>query len=141
MGTERLIAGPVEIPLSEIQVSFARSSGPGGQNVNKLETKVILRWRPRESSALDADQLARIEAKFASRLTFEGDLLVTSERHRRQEQNRSDALERLAGLVADALKVEKPRKPTRPTRASQERRIADKKRRGETKRLRREPPE
>jgi ribosome-associated protein len=140
MASDRLIAGPVEIPLREIQITFARSRGPGGQNVNKLETKVVLRWRPRESEALDPDQLARLEEKLGNRLTFDGDLLVTSDRHRRQERNRTDAMERLADLVKRALEVPKPRKPTRPTRASKERRIQDKKRRGETKRRRREPP-
>jgi len=136
-----LKAGPIEIPLSEIDVSFARSGGPGGQNVNKVETKVVLRWRPAESVALTGERLERLMKKLESRLTTDGCLIVTSERHRTQDRNREDALTKLAGLVEDALKVPKVRRKTRPSRASKERRIQAKKQRGETKRMRGEPPE
>ena len=139
--TGGLKAGPIEIPLSEIDVSFARSGGPGGQNVNKVETKVVLRWRPAESAALTGERLERLMKKLRSRLTTEGELIVTSERHRTQDRNREDALAKLAALVEDALKVPKRRRKTRPSRASKERRLAAKKRRGERKRLRGEPPE
>jgi ribosome-associated protein len=137
---EHLLAGDVRIPISEISVRFARSGGPGGQNVNKVETKVEVRFRPASSSALTPEQVARIEEKLSSRLTTEGEIIVTSERTRHQERNREDALARLAVLLGEALRVPKPRKRTRPTRASVERRLEGKKRRSDTKRRRR-PPE
>ncbi|MHC4862130.1 MAG: alternative ribosome rescue aminoacyl-tRNA hydrolase ArfB [Planctomycetota bacterium] len=137
---DHLVAGDVRIPLSEVSVRFARSGGPGGQNVNKVETKVEVRFRPASSAALTPAQVARIEEKLASRLTSEGEIIVTSERTRYQERNREDALARLAALLTEALRVPKPRRRTKPTRASIERRLDEKKRRGETKRRRR-PPE
>jgi ribosome-associated protein len=136
-----LKAGPVDIPTEEIDVTFARSGGPGGQNVNKVATKVVLRWRPAESAALTPAQLERITEKLASRITNDGDLLVTSERTRYQDRNRDDAMAKLATLVKDALHVPKKRRKTRPTAASRQRRIDAKKRRGSTKRMRREPPD
>jgi ribosome-associated protein len=132
--------GKIEIPDSELTFEFARSAGPGGQNVNKVETKVTVRFTPRTSSALTPPQIIRIEAKLASRLTKNGDLLVSSELTRHREQNREDALKRLADLIRDALKVQKKRRPTRPTRASKERRLKGKKRKSSKKNLRR-PPE
>jgi len=104
------------IPAREVRVSFARSGGPGGQNVNKVETKVELRWKPARSSALGAEERERV------RLTSEGDLIVTSERTRDQVRNRADAAAKLARLVAWALERPKPRRPTKPTRQSVERR-------------------
>lgn len=134
-----LPAGPVRIPLSELSFRFARSGGPGGQNVNKVETKVEVRFTPRLSGALSPEQVERIERRLASRLTKDGELVVVSERTRFRERNRRDALERLRSLIEEALREPRPRRPTRPTRASRERRLSDKKRRGETKRARRPP--
>ncbi|MEN8151447.1 MAG: alternative ribosome rescue aminoacyl-tRNA hydrolase ArfB [Planctomycetota bacterium] len=138
--TNGLKAGPVRIPHHEIDVDFARSGGPGGQNVNKVETKVVLHWHPRNSKVLSEDQLARLEEKLANRLTKDGAIVVTSSRFRHQERNREDALAKLGKMVADAVKIPRKRKKTRPSRASKERRIQDKKHRGGTKRMRREPP-
>jgi ribosome-associated protein len=137
--TVKVPGGTVEIPLSEIEFGFARSGGPGGQNVNKVETKVEVRFRPSESSAFTEAQARRIEEKLANRITKDGDLLISSSETRYREQNREAALARLVSLLEGALKRPKRRKPTRPTRASRERRIRAKKERGEKKRLRKPP--
>ena len=139
MPADDLVAGPVRIPVSELRFAFARSGGPGGQNVNKVETKVEVRFSPRTSSALTPEQVARLERRLASRLTNDGELIVTSETTRYRERNREDALARLAELIANALKIPKKRRPTRPTRASRERRITGKKQRGDVKKMRRPP--
>ncbi len=119
-------------------MSFARSGGPGGQHVNKTESKVVLRWNALSSTALNDDDRALLEKRLASRLTEEGELLVTSERYRDQSRNTDDALEKLIETVRESIKRPKPRKKTRPTRASKERRLEDKRRRGATKRQRRQ---
>lgn len=140
MADPDLEAGPVRIPLAEVEVSFARSGGPGGQNVNKVETKVTVRFRPRASSVLSPEQVARIEERLASRLTTDGDLLVSSERTRYRGRNREDALARLAGLLAEALRTPKRRRPTKPSRAARERRLREKREQAGRKRDRRPPP-
>jgi ribosome-associated protein len=134
-----LRVGSIEIPDSEIEFEFARSGGPGGQNVNKVETKVTARFRPSTSSVLTEAQVKRIELMLGPRLTKDGDLTVTSERTRHRERNRKDALQRMSELLLGALRVPKTRRPTRPTRASKERRIEGKKKRGATKRMRKPP--
>ena len=134
-----LEAGPVSIPMDEIGITFSRSGGPGGQNVNKVETRVTVRFNPRTSSALTAAQVGWIEQRLASRMTKEAEIILNSELTRHRERNRKDALDRLAGLIREALRPRKKRRPTRPTRASKERRIGQKKRRGEVKRRRRPP--
>jgi ribosome-associated protein len=134
------VTGRVTIPASEISLAYARSGGPGGQHVNRTETKVLLRWNVQASAALDDAERALLLSRLASRLTKEGDLLVASERHRDRARNVEDALERFRALLRRALARPRPRKPTKPTRASRERRLEAKRRRGETKRGRREPP-
>lgn len=131
--------GEIRIPLSEIDLSFSRSGGPGGQNVNKVSTKVEIRFRPAESSALTPEQAERIARRLSNRITKEGELLLTSSETRSQDTNRQLAIERLGNLLEGALARRKRRRRTRPTRASRERRIRQKKERGETKRLRRPP--
>jgi ribosome-associated protein len=127
----------VVIPGSELGASYARSGGPGGQNVNRLETKVVLRWCPRRSVALSATQLARVEARLAPRLTTGGEIVVHASRHRERSRNLEDARGRLAGLVREALAVQRARKPTRPTRGAVERRLSEKRQRAGKKRERR----
>ncbi len=133
------VSDRVRIPAHEVELSYARSGGPGGQHVNKTSSKVLLRWNPTTSEALSEEDRQRLVAKLASRLTEEGDLLITSERNREQSRNVDDAVAKLVDVVRAALKRERKRRKTKPTRASQQRRLDSKKRRGETKRGRRRP--
>jgi ribosome-associated protein len=125
------------IPESELSWSFARSGGPGGQNVNKVESKAVLRWNVASTASLPAEAKERLLRQQARRVTTEGDLLVTSQRYRDQDRNRTDCLEKLAGMVQTALTPPRPRRATRPGRAARERRLDDKRKRSETKANRR----
>ncbi|MDQ3708888.1 MAG: aminoacyl-tRNA hydrolase [Actinomycetota bacterium] len=130
----------VQLPLAELDVSFSRSGGPGGQHANTSSTKVELRWNLEASSALTPRQKQLVRSRLGSRLTDEGVLVLQSSEHRSQTRNREAAVARLVALLADALRVSPTRRPTRPTRAARQRRIEAKRRRGDTKALRR-PPE
>lgn len=134
--------GPrLTIPGDELSLQFTRSRGPGGQNVNKVESRVELRWSLADSRALrDADRRWLLN-RLASQLTQDGELIVTSERYRTQARNRADATDKLADLVRQALIRPKARRATRPSRGSIQRRLDAKKQRGEVKRQRRRPPE
>jgi len=134
------ITGRISIDEGEIVENFVRASGPGGQNVNKLATAVQLRFDVRHSPSLPADVAARLERLAGARLTRDGVLVITAQRHRTQLRNRQDALDRLIDLIRRAAPPPVQRRPTKPTRASRERRIEGKKRRAKTKGLRRERP-
>jgi ribosome-associated protein len=127
----------LKIPDTELRVAFARSGGPGGQNVNKVNSKVELRWTPASSGALGDDDRAWLLAKLKSRLTKDGDLLVTSERSRDQAKNREDAAAKMAAIISAALFRPKKRRATKPSRGAKERRIGAKKHRAEIKKGRR----
>jgi len=131
------VRGSLAIPASEIEESASRAGGPGGQNLQKNETRVTLRWSVRESAALDEGQRRRIEEKLASRLTRDGELLVHASRERSRSRNRALARERLAELVREALHTNAARRATKPTRGSKLRRHEAKKRRAGLKRSRR----
>jgi ribosome-associated protein len=128
----------VTIPARCLAWTSSRSSGPGGQNVNRVATKVDLRFDFARCSALSPEVKQRLKESYRRRLDAEGRLVVVSQRTRDRARNLQDALGRLAALIRAALVKPKTRKPTRPTRASQERRLADKKRVAERKKRRAE---
>jgi ribosome-associated protein len=129
----------LEINESELDYEFARSSGPGGQNVNKVETKVTLKLDIEASRSLSDIQKTRITEGLATRITKNGVLRVTSQRHRTREANRHAAIGRFIELLDDALVIRKPRKKTKVSRAAKKRRLENKKRTSKKKAMRRVP--
>jgi ribosome-associated protein len=139
MGKEGVleISEGLAIPRWELEVRATRAGGAGGQHVNTSSTRIELLWNVARSTVLDEERRARVTARLATRIDGEGWLRVVSSARRSQQQNREAAEARLAELVRGALIVQKRRRPTRPTRASKEERIRDKRKRSETKRMRR----
>ncbi|MGH7131031.1 MAG: alternative ribosome rescue aminoacyl-tRNA hydrolase ArfB [Phycisphaerales bacterium] len=137
-GDGTLVLAPgVRVPASVVQVTFSRSSGPGGQNVNKVSTKCEIRLA---TAALPLHPAARhrLESLAASRLTAAGEIIITSETERSQSRNRDECFEKLRQLLVQAMHIPKVRRPTKPSRGSKERRLTAKKIRGEIKRNRRD---
>lgn len=132
-------AGDIVIPPAEYELAWVRSPGPGGQNVNKLATSCQLRFRVGGTSLLDEEGRARLRRLAGRRLTLEDEIVIQARRHRTREANLRDALARLSELVQAAAVRPRVRRKTRPTRASKERRLAGKKHRQSTKRLRGRP--
>ena len=125
--TAKGTAKPVSIPQDELEFTYVRSSGAGGQNVNKVSSKAVLRWNPNTSRAMSEPQRLRFLEAFASKLTKEGELMLTSDRHRDQGRNTADALEKLREMIASIAKPPKARKATKPTFGSKQRRLKSKK--------------
>ncbi|MBI5498118.1 MAG: aminoacyl-tRNA hydrolase [Deltaproteobacteria bacterium] len=134
---DTLVVGHVRIPAHELHFSYARSSAPGGQNVNKVNSKAILHFNAVASPSLPADVKARFLARYGARLTVEGEVVIAADTHRDQPRNAEACLERLAALIDAVLKPPRPRRPTRPTRGSVERRLREKKSRATRKDQRR----
>ena len=130
------ITDAISIDESEIEESFVRSSGPGGQNVNKLSTAVQLRFDVRRSASLPNDVAIRLMRLAGKRITKDGVLVLIAQNHRTQERNRAEAVERLVALVQEAVVRPVPRRATKPTKASKLKRIEGKKRRSGIKELR-----
>jgi len=135
------ITGRLFLDPAEIQESFIRAGGPGGQHVNTTATAVQLRFDVRGSPSLPDDVRRRLERLAGSRLTREGVLVLQAQGHRSQKRNREEALARLVALLRAAARPPVPRKPTRPTKGSKQRRLEHKKRHGALKALRRTPPD
>jgi len=126
----------IAIDEAELDETFVRASGPGGQNVNKLSTAVQLRFDARRSPSLPNAVAIRLMRLAGKRLTLDGVIVISAQQFRTQDRNRADARERLAALVAEAAVPPTPRRATRPTLASKKRRLDEKSKRSDTKRLR-----
>ena len=133
------ITDDIALDDGELEFSFIRASGPGGQNVNKVSSAVQMRFDARGSPSLSNDVSTRLQKLAGARLTLDGVIVITAGRHRTQERNRADAVERLAALIAKAAVAPVKRKPTKPTKAAKARRMDAKSRRGGVKSLRGRP--
>jgi len=138
--TELVVNESISVPQREFRFSYARSSGPGGQNVNKVNSKAQLSWNPSTSGALPEEVLKRLLVQQHNRINKSGELLITSERYRDQERNVADCIEKLRGMLVRAAHRPTPRKATKPSRGSKERRLREKRARSETKSQRQRPP-
>ncbi len=136
---EKNEADPPAVPEGEISIDFVRSSGPGGQNVNKVSSKAQLRWQVGGSAAFTEEQKALIREAAGNRLNKEDEILLFEQSERSQQQNREAVVRRLQELVARALVPKKERKPTEVSRSERLKRLEEKRRAGERKRLRKPP--
>ena len=136
-----IVSERVRIAAGEFEWSFARSGGPGGQNVNKVNSKAILRWRPADSPSLPDDVRQRFLTRFASKLTEDGDLVIASDEYRDQPKNVTASLEKLREMIQQVLVAPRKRKATKPSLGSKRRRLENKQRQSEKKQGRRPPME
>jgi ribosome-associated protein len=128
----------LKIPLREFRFSFTRSSGPGGQNVNKVNTKATLRWSVRGTPSLSQPVRRRLLAKYGRRVNAQGELVISSQRFRDAGRNVADCLEKLRKMLAEVAVAPRARRPTKPTAASVRRRLDQKRKHSQKKRLRRQ---
>jgi len=133
------VTGGISLPDEDLAYRAVRSGGPGGQHVNKVASKIELRFHLGQCAALSVAVKARFTERFAGALTGDGDVVVTSARFRSQARNRCDAEERLVAMIREVLEPPAPRHPTRVPRKTKARRLADKRQRGEAKERRRPP--
>lgn len=136
---EIIVTGSIRVPLSELEFIFARSGGPGGQNVNKVNSKVQLRWNATASPSLPPEVAQRFRTLNRTRITDDGVFLLVGQQYRDQPRNKADVIERFRELLVAASKAPRTRRPTRATRGSQLRRLDAKKRRSSRKAGRRNP--
>lgn len=131
-----IVTNEIRIPEAELDISFARSSGPGGQNVNKVNSKAVLRWNARESPSLPLGPKLRFFERFGSRLTTDGEIVLHCDEHRDQGRNREECIAKLSAMLFEIAYPPKPRKKTKPTRSSKKRREHGKRHNAEKKKSR-----
>ena len=131
-----IVNARITIPREELKLSFARSSGPGGQNVNKVNSKVTLHWPVTTSPSLPADVRFRFVGKYANRINNDGELVLSSQETRDQAANIEDCFNKLREMILSVAVPQRKRRPTKPTKGSKVRRLAAKKGRSETKKNR-----
>lgn len=134
-----IVTPSLAVPDDEFSWTYVRAGGPGGQNVNKVSSKAVLRWNLAASPSVPPEVKARLQMREGGRITNTGDIVLTSQRFRDQERNRQDCLEKLSAMLLAATVVPRRRKRTRPTRGSVEARIREKKQRAGAKAARRRP--
>ncbi len=136
MSRQLVINSRVVIPANELAVSFARSSGPGGQNVNKVNSKAVVRWNFHASTALSDDVKLRFAACFPTRISQAGEVIVSSDSHRDQGRNLSDCYEKLRQLIQAAMVVPRQRKKSKPSYGSIQDRLSSKRHKSQIKKQR-----
>lgn len=136
-----MITSAIELDEGELKFSFIRSPGPGGQNVNKVATAVLLRFNVVNSASIPEGMRTRLLALIGKKITLEGELIIKASSYRTQERNKQDAINRLVDILKRAAIVPKKRRKTKPTFASKQRRLQEKKITSKTKSLRRNKPE
>ena len=136
---ELVITPEIRVSTSEFELTYVRSSGPGGQNVNKVNSKAVLRWNVLSSPSLSVDTRARIMIRLRTQITVGGDIVISSDRFRDQIRNREDCFEKFVQLIAAAVHIPKRRKKTKPSYSSQRRVKEEKSRHSHKKSLRKSP--
>jgi len=135
------VSARIQIPTSEFQFTFVRSSGPGGQNVNKVNSKAVLRWPLTASPSLPPDVRDRFLTRYGSRLTSAGELIISSQRFRDQGRNVDDCLEKLAAMLGEVARAPRRRRPTKPSKSAVQQRLTAKQAHSRKKHRRRVLPE